>query len=474
MSVTHVPGLFCHLCARSVPPTEHLPTVAPKSIIITSLNISIILGEERWADGHTQGHRLIDKVAHFRAKSDFRWSLLHDYGLVEQSREVCRSYVTRRTKISPAEADRRLRPPALLEQHWMNRAPWSRDPLPPRGEDSGGTVRISTICVNTGVLLALADLLDAKEPIEVRCGFLTALEYWSVGSFETDVDIFISEIASPIISASKASDSFALAYPIHKTVEGVITSNPLLDLNNIERRSSVPIVTSATSSVTHGRLRFGKMPALELSDTNKWRGVLSALKHGEVFFAWEPWLFAIDSTRHDLHVIRDGQFILGMYVNRLALDDPLRRRDVLRFLDAFVHQWRARQSRWPSLRQKEIRRLTVFPEWRETFGRGMLIAVSSVESEHPVTAANRDEIETIIEMIAKQVAADPKLITSVTRQAATVIADLGALSEEDMFKVRELVTSLLRSRKKPWEKLSEIHAFIQTMAIGAQPPKAGS
>jgi hypothetical protein len=188
------------------------------------------------------------------------------------------------------------------------------------------------------------------------------LEYWSAPSFEDDVDVFISEIASPIISASKASDSFALAYPIHKTVEGVITSNPLLDISNIKRRSSVPIVTSATSSVTHGRLRFGKTPALELSDTGKWRGVLSALKQGEVFFAWEPWLFAIDSTRNDLHVIRDGQFILGMYVNQLALDDPARRHGVLRFLDAFVHQWRAVQLLWPSLKQKEMRRLTVFPE----------------------------------------------------------------------------------------------------------------
>lgn len=305
---------------------------------------------------------MIDKVAHYRAKSDFRWSLLHDYGLMEESREVCRPYLARRANISHAEAAQRLRLPALLDEHWADRAPWSCDPLPPRGEAIGGTVRISTICVNTGVLLALAALLDAGEPIAVRCGFLTALEYWSAPSFEDDVDVFISEIASPIISASKASDSFALAYPIHKTVEGVITSNPLLDISNIKRRSSVPIVTSATSSVTHGRLRFGKTPALELSDTGKWRGVLSALKQGEVFFAWEPWLFAIDSTRNDLHVIRDGQFILGMYVNQLALDDPARRHGVLRFLDAFVHQWRAVQLLWPSLKQKEMRRLTVFPE----------------------------------------------------------------------------------------------------------------
>jgi hypothetical protein len=103
----------------------------------------------------------------------------------------------------------------------------------------------------------------------------------------------------------------------------------------------------------------------------------------------------------------------------------------------------------------------------------MLVAVSSVESEHPVTTANRSEIETMIETIAKQVARDPKLISSVAQQSAKVIVDLEDLSEMDLFKVRELVTHLVRSRKKPWEKLSEIDAFIKTVSIGAQHQRAG-
>ncbi len=42
------------------------------------------------------------------------------------------------------------------------------------------------------------------------------------------------------------------------------------------------------------------------------------------------------------------------------------------------------------------------------------------------------------------------------------------LGDEELFKVRELVTRLVRSNKKPWEKLQEIAAFLETIAGATQ------
>jgi hypothetical protein len=188
---------------------------------------------------------------------------------------------------------------------------------------------------------------------------------------------------------------------------------------------------------------------------------LSQITNREVFFAWEPWLYLIEKQRPDLHVIRNGQFITGMFVNRLTLEDPARQPSLLHFLDAFVRQWRLLQSKRASVRPKDIRSLDVFAGWRDAFNRAMLVAVSPVESEHVVLTATREEIVDLLEGIQKKIEPNPRIIERITLYCDEIRSSVEKLPEEQLYTVYVLVKNLSKSREKTaWEKIKEIQAFI--------------
>lgn len=402
---------------------------------------------------------MIDKVAHYRAKSDLKNSLLHTYELFTQASDICVPYICRRTGISEADAKHFLSRPPILDEHWLDRAPWSNTPLvkPDTAHDS--PIRVNSICINVGVLLTLSHLANTQSvDIDVRCNYLTPLEYWSTAAFVENVDVFVTELSSPFISEIKACEMFRLAFPIHKVAEGVLTSSPLLDLYPSTYRKA--IVTEGTSTVTHAKANEERDPLI-LKSPRQWKTILSQITNRELFFAWEPWLYLIEKQRPDLHVIRHGQFIMGMFVNRLTLEDPVRQQHVLHFLDAFVRQWRLLQSTHTSVGPKSVKSLDSFVGWRDTFNRAMLVAVSPVESEHVVLTATREEVLELLNGIQKKIEPDPRIIERVSLYYDEIQTAVEELPEEQLFTVKVLMESLLKSREKTaWEKIKEIRAFI--------------
>jgi cell fate (sporulation/competence/biofilm development) regulator YmcA (YheA/YmcA/DUF963 family) len=94
----------------------------------------------------------------------------------------------------------------------------------------------------------------------------------------------------------------------------------------------------------------------------------------------------------------------------------------------------------------------------------MLVAVGSVEAEHPSKTATREQILDNIDSIRRKVDPDPVLIEQVTLIVLDLERELDALAEIDLWKVANLTKRLIRSEKRVWDRLHEIKAFIKTLS----------
>lgn len=406
---------------------------------------------------------MVHNVALYRALSDYRQSLLHDYERFSQALTLCVPYLSVRAGLSKRDAEQRLARSELLDRHWLSRGPWSGISMNSPTLHEQAPVRVASTCLNAGVLLALAEL-RSKTNVRVDCSYLTPLEYWSSPTLADDVDVFVTEVSSPYISGTQAGEVFQLALPIHLVAEGVITKNPLLYLPYSTPRRTSAIVTAGTSTVTHAKQRFGRNIE-EIPDASVWRSVLASITDAEVFFAWEPWLYLIEKSLPEMHVIRDGQFIIGMFVANATLEDAARRPAILGFLDAFVRQWRSLVARRDAITESDLRRLDEFAGWSNTFNRAMLVAVSSVEVEHVVTTAVRGTILKLIGTIRESIGPEPRLIEEVAPRIDDIERHIGRLLEKDLQPLLVLVEDLVKSHdKRPWAQIDEIHAFLRTRA----------
>lgn len=403
------------------------------------------------------------KFAHYRALDDLRLSVLHDYHTFKYAAEQCIAKAMERTGMTRSEAVRRFSIPPILLQHWQNRAPWNDIPAAGETVQDAEPIRIKSICINTGVLYLLRKLIDSNElAIHVDCNYFAPLEYLSSTSLIDDVDVFVTEIASPFYSEVQACDNFALAYPIHTVVEGYATKNKEVGTGGLEPgKDHTTIVLGATSSEGQA-YQWPVREKIRLQNPKDLEGMFSSLDSDELVCVWEPWLEMIDRSNQDgLRVVRQGHFIMGMFVNRLALEDPSRQIGMIRFLDTFIRQWRSLHAHQKLVQELDMIRLNAFRGWQESFQRAMIIAESSFVPVHPVPEVARKQILELVDAIGQSLPPDQLIIDRVAQIRNAISAEIATLPEKLLPAILMQAEVLIRSRDKPaWQQINEILAHI--------------